>query len=420
MPALSFLPEAPRHLLSTSSPSWSPDIQVLDLTATDTDLRGFSGGFASGGYGYFVPWKPSDYSGKVARVDLANFSQVQVLDLTTTDPDLKGFIGGFASGDYAYFVPYLHRDRWPLLGSHSGRVARVDHATFSEVQVLDLTATDPDLKGFVGGFASDGYGYFVPNHSADGFSDFSGKAARVDLATFAQVQVLDLTATDPDLKGFAGGFASGDYGYFVPHNNGANFGKVARVDLATFSEVQVLDLTATDPGLKGFFGGFASADYGYFVPSNNGDSFGKVARVDLATFSKVQVLDLTYTDPDLRGFQGGFASGGYGYFVPYRTSFLSDGISGKVARVDLATFSEVQVLDLTTTDPDLKGFFGGFASGDYGYFVPFNNYVPFPRVHFIVQSNAPLIGAGRVDKAYFGKVVRIDLSQGSFPLMTLL
>ena len=109
MPALSFLPEAPRHLLSTSSPSWSPDIQVLDLNATDPDLRGFSGGFASGGYGYFVPWKPSDYSGKVARVDLANFSQVQVLDLTTTDPDLKGFIGGFASGGYAYFVPYLHR-----------------------------------------------------------------------------------------------------------------------------------------------------------------------------------------------------------------------------------------------------------------------------------------------------------------------
>ena len=69
--------------------------------------------------------------------------------------------------------------------------------------------------------------------------------------------MLDLTATDPDLKGFLGGFASGDYGYFVPFYNGAYFGKVARVDLATFSQVQVLDLTATDPDLKGFFGGFA-------------------------------------------------------------------------------------------------------------------------------------------------------------------
>ena len=104
MLALSFLPEALRHLLSTSSPPWSPNVQVLDLTATDPDLKGFAGGFASGGYGYFAPQRyfDGDFSGKVARVDLATFSQVQVLDLTATDPDLKGFTGGFASGGYGY------------------------------------------------------------------------------------------------------------------------------------------------------------------------------------------------------------------------------------------------------------------------------------------------------------------------------
>ena len=63
------------------------------------------------------------------------------------------------------------------------------------------------------------------------------------------------------------------------HNGAGYFGKVARVDLATFSRVQVLDLTATDPDLKGFWGGFASDGYGYVVPYNNGvDYFGKVAR----------------------------------------------------------------------------------------------------------------------------------------------
>ena len=72
------------------------------------------------------------------------------------------------------------------------------------------------------------------------------------------VHVLNLADTDPDLKGFHGGFASRGYGYFVPHFNNAYFGKVARVDLATFSQVQELDLTATDPDLKGFHGGFAS------------------------------------------------------------------------------------------------------------------------------------------------------------------
>ena len=62
---------------------------------------------------------------------------------------------------------------------------------------------------------------------------------------------------------------------------------------------------------------------------NNGHSSGKVARVDLATFSRVQVLDLTATDADLRGFCGGFASGGYGYVVP---NYNQDGYFGKVAR----------------------------------------------------------------------------------------
>ena len=109
-----------------------------------------------------------------------------------------------------------------------------------------------------------------------------GKVARVDLTTFSQVQVLDLTTTDADLKGFVGGFASGDYGYFVPNANFAYFGKVARVDLNDFTTVQVLDLTTTDPDLKGFRGGFASGDYGYFVPFDNGARFGKVARIALA------------------------------------------------------------------------------------------------------------------------------------------
>ena len=164
-----------------------------------------------------------------------------------------------------------------------------------------------------------------------------GKVARVNLTTFSQVQVLDLTATDADLKGFCGGFASGGHGYFVPYNNGVGyFGKVARVDLATFSQVQVLDLADTDPDLKGFNGGFAWDDYGYFVPYyNTGGNSGKMARVELANFSQVQVLDLASMDADLRGFQGGFASGGYGYLVPYNNFDPSDNYFGKVVRMDL-------------------------------------------------------------------------------------
>ena len=71
------------------------------------------------------------------------------------------------------------------------------------------------------------------------------------------------------------------------HNNFYHFGKVARVDLATFTQVQVLDLADTDPDLKGFVGGFASGGFGYFVPYFNGEYFGKVAQVNLTTFSQV-------------------------------------------------------------------------------------------------------------------------------------
>ena len=201
-------------------------------------------------------------------------------------------------------------------------------------------------------------------------------------------RVLDLTVTDPDLKGFNGGFTDGRYGYFVPNYNGSTFGKVARVDLSDFSSVTVLDLTVTDVDLKGFWGGFTDGRYGYFVPYNNGTNFGKIARVDLSDFSSVTVLDLTVTDPDLKGFRGGFTDGRYGYFVPYYNGTVS---IGKVARVDLSDFSSVDVLDMSLTDADLKGFLGGFTDGRYGYFVPNYNGSTFGKVARIQMFNGGLL-----------------------------
>jgi len=184
--------------------------------------------------------------------------------------------------------------------------------------------------------------------------------------------VLDLTATDSDLGGFMGGFTDGTYGYLVPYGNGAR-GKVARFSLSDFSTVSLLDLTATDSDLKGFNGGFTDGTYGYLVPYSNGASFNKVARFSLSDFSSVSVLDLTATDSDLRGFVGGFTDGTYGYLVPWYNGAAS---FGKVARFLLSDFSTVSVLDLTATatDSDLKGFRGGFTDGTYGYMVPFQNF----------------------------------------------
>jgi len=193
--------------------------------------------------------------------------------LTATDSDLKGFVGGFTDGTYGYMMPHYN-------GDNSGKVARFSLSDFSSVRVLDLTATDSDLKGFYGGFTDGTYGYMVPKSYHNGA--YSGKVARFLLSDFSSVSVLDLTAMDSDLKGFVGGFTDGTYGYMVPHYNGANFGKVARFSLSDFSSVSVLDLTATDSDLKGFHGGFTDGTYGYMVPY----SFGKVARFSVVSHTQ--------------------------------------------------------------------------------------------------------------------------------------
>lgn len=342
--------------------------QTLNLASVDPDLAGFHVGFSDGRYGYFIPFYNGSFFGKVARVDLQNYrtSSVSILNLSLIDPDLIGFIGGFTDGRFGYFVPYNN--------GNSGKVVRVDLQNFTAggVSVLDLTLLDTGLKGFAGGFTDGQYGYFVPYDNGN-----SGKVARIYLADFTLggVDTLDLALVDPGLKGFVGGFTDGLYGYFVPYRNGSNVysGKIARVDLQSFTtdNVTVLDLTSIDSSLAGYHGGFTVGSYAYFIPSNQGTGVwvSKLVRVDRQNFTTagVTVLDLAQVDPGLAGFQGGFTDGYYGYFVPD-----TGGTSGKVARVDLANFTPEGVawIDLSAYDATLTGFWGGFSDGRYGYFVP--------------------------------------------------
>ena len=235
--------------------------------------------------------------------------------------------------------------------------------------MLDLTGVNSSLKGFIGGFTDGSYGYFVPNYNC--------VVARVDLQNFAAggVTMLNLTGIDSTLKGFWGGFTDGSCGYLVPYYNGSFYsGKVVRIDLHNFNTggVTVLDLESQDTQLVGFVGGFTDGRFGYFVPSYTSSGYsGRVARVDLQNFtlSGVAALDLAMVDSGLVGFKGGFTDGRFGYFVP---SSNSPGYSGKLARVDLQNFStnSVTILDLAAVDGGLKGFWGGFTDGRFGYFVP--------------------------------------------------
>ena len=71
------------------------------------------------------------------------------------------------------------------------------------------------------------------------------RRTRLSLPDLSTVAVLDLTTQDAALKGFAGGFTDGAYGYVVPYINGA------WLSWQDFSTVAVLDLTITNAALKG-------------------------------------------------------------------------------------------------------------------------------------------------------------------------
>ncbi len=329
--------------------------EVLDLTATDPDFKGFNGGFASGGYAYFIPRNNGSPHGNLVRL---SDSTVESLDLTLTDPELKGFRGGFVEGNYGYLVPLNN-------GSPFGKVAKVDLTDFSTVEVLDLTLTDPELKGFTGGFSDGTYGYFVPSNNGSPF----GKLARVLLSDFSTVEVLDLTLTDSELVQFHGGIAVNGYAYLSPEG----LGKVPQINLTDFSTVEVLDLTLLNPNLIGFPGIFTDGSYAYLVPHYNSTlgHHGNLVKIDLTDFSTVETLDLTLTDPELKGFVGGFYNNGWAYCSPH--GGFGGQFMGKLARVSTADFSTVEVLDLAATAPALAGFDGAFTDGTNGYFVPFYN-----------------------------------------------
>jgi hypothetical protein len=134
-------------------------VTYVNLADTITNLKGFQGGFTDGTLGYCVPHHDGAHS-FVARVSLSDFSSAGVtyLNLADTNTNLKGFNGGFTDGSFGYFVPgYVYH----------GYIARISLSDFSSSSVtyLNLADTNTNLKGFTGGGFTDGnFGYYVPRY----------------------------------------------------------------------------------------------------------------------------------------------------------------------------------------------------------------------------------------------------------------
>ena len=86
------------HGVSVFNTATAPRGQVPNIP--DNDLRGFSGGFASGKYGFFVPYfNGANFSSKLGRISLDNWEEIQLMDLQQVLPELRGFSAGFFSVD---------------------------------------------------------------------------------------------------------------------------------------------------------------------------------------------------------------------------------------------------------------------------------------------------------------------------------
>ena len=111
--------------------------------------------------------------------------------------------------------------------------------------------------------------------------EFGTQVGNLILTNISRMQVPD--KADPMLRGFANGFACGDYMYLVPHFNNRFHGKFTRVDRRDFDYHVREQFSCTS-----FLCGFSA------IESNDG----------------TQYINLEESDSELVGFSGGFAGPG--------------------------------------------------------------------------------------------------------------
>lgn len=375
-------------------------------------LEGFEGGFAMNAsdgshYGILVPYHNGvEFHGRVVRVNLKKI-------LRTED-----------GGEFDWCYGNV-RHEWM---DSNGVVQSTGPATSEScVVVLDLASKHPQARGFRKGFAGYPYAYL-----AAGEFDVN---VRLDIHDFtlASAVTLDLSEFDSTLGGFSGGFVDGSWACFCPFKEFAGtYGGIRSSSIvdrntlrvyyasvmacinstvwegANITENNVLriDMGDLDPGLRGYSEAIRVGRYAYLSPlaSYTHTYTSKLVRIDLGPVdiatklaslraqglrarAMLKVLDLSQKDSRLKGFSGLFTAGKYLLLSPYRNTHqpqIGQRGFGLFVRIDMNKFNldGITILDLTTriraqipsfADIDLKGYTGGFASGIFGYLVPFYN-----------------------------------------------
>jgi antitoxin component YwqK of YwqJK toxin-antitoxin module len=197
----------------------------------------------------------------------------------------------------------------------------------------------------------------------------------------ANWSTFDLGTLFPGAKGYATSVFDGKFLYLIPSNNGAPDGVVTRYDttggFGASGSWSTFDVSTVNAAAKGFGGGAFDGKYLYLVPYNNGAYDGVIARYDTtATFGDSNAwaaFDLSTVDPNARGYIRSVFDGRYLYLVPH----YNGAYHGTVARFDSqnpAGFTGAaawSTFDIGAVNVHLKGFLGGTFDGRYLYLAPY-------------------------------------------------
>ncbi|HEV3364355.1 MAG TPA: cadherin-like domain-containing protein, partial [Acidimicrobiia bacterium] len=321
----------------------------------------------------------------VEKIDLRSFEQVGLLALEPGDSVLLSAVMDPA-GRYAYF------------GTESGRVVKIDLATFQRVGAINLT--QDDLSSAVID-PSGGYAYFGTANTS--VVAPPSKVLKVDLATFSHVGTLALEPGEESLWS-AVMDPAGHFAYFGAQGDADLPANVVKVDLATFSRVGAATLTGRDEGVltaavidpKGTF-----AYFGTGTPVNP----ARVVKVDLVTLERVGALVLDPTEVKIQSaVMDPF--GRYAYFTPQH-SFGYAGAAGpgaKVVKVDLESFARHSAITMPTGDMGSLRSAVIDPAGNFAYFKKIDVLFPPPptpaKVYKIAVSRPPVSWLAAGDDAY--------------------
>ena len=209
------------------------------------------------------------------------------------------------------------------------------------------------------------------------FADFFSFQGRGTYSS--QITTLNLTAIDPELTGFEGGFAMNmststeHYGILVPHSDGKQLnGKVVRINLkdmvanashcASSYRTEFYDHEHNTVNIT-YYKNNSISKFSFNANQTNAEMLTYYTSLGILN-TCITVLDLTTLHPEAKGFRKGFASGSY-------YGYLSPGEFSVAVQVDARTFTlySTRVIDLAVAvDPTNGGYSGGFSDGSWACF----------------------------------------------------